>query len=476
MSQPTPATPHDPQETERRLSAVEATLFALLGQPDPAAPPPSSPARGRPPVLPAALLWAGLLVCLLRGLRQQADVWRLLAVHGLWHFPRVEITQQALYDRLWRLPPTAMAAFFTQITALLRARYAAVSACALAPFAAGIYAIDHTILDPVLRRRKVLREWPKGDVCLLPGALGCVFNLRTQLWERVEYVPDPQQDLHQEIEPLVQDLPPESLLLFDLGYFAFWWLDQLAEAGYWYVTRLREKVTFIEKHVFYAGGSEAVQLWDGLIYLGKYRADRAAFPVRLIRLTVRQGSATRQYRYLTNVLDPRLLPASAVVGLYRRRWDIEQGFDLVKTHLGLHLLWSSVPQTLLQQVYGTFIIAQIVLALRTEIAVAAGADLREVSLELLVRWLPQLLADGREPMAEFVAVGRRAGYIRPCRPKEWSVPEVPWEAYAFPEHPPPHRKPRYGGRDYLARTYVPSVAKQQKRARCWDFDVCRRTV
>lgn len=466
LAVPTPADP------ESRLRTVEATLCTLLSEP--AAPAPRGP--GRPPVLPALVLWAGLLVGILRGLRHQSDIWRLLCVHGLWHFPRVPVTDQALYDRLWRLSPTAMAAFFTQITTLVRERFSTVSACPFASFAAEIYAVDHTILDPVLRKRKVLRELPPGEASLLPGALGCVFDLRRQQWERLEYVPDPQQDLHHEIAPLVEGLPSDSLLLFDLGYFAFWWFDQLTDAGYHYVTRLRERVTYTVEHVFYEGGSDPVHLWDGLIYLGKYKADRAAHPVRLVQLTVQQGSATRTYTYLTNVLDPQQLPAWQVVGLYRRRWDIEGGFDLVKTHLGLKLLSSSVPNALLQQVYATFIIAQIVLALRTEIALQAGCDLREVSLELLVRWLPQLAADGHDPLAEFVRAGRRAGYLRACRTREWAVPEVAAAAYRYPDQPLPRREPRYGSRDYNARSYVPAAEKRQKRARYWDFDLCRRTV
>ena len=37
----------------------------------------------RPRILPALCLWAGVLVCLLRGARHQNAVWRLLAHSGL---------------------------------------------------------------------------------------------------------------------------------------------------------------------------------------------------------------------------------------------------------------------------------------------------------------------------------------------------------------------------------------------------------
>lgn len=462
MSTPAP-------EPHSYLLQVETTLRELLGEP-------ASPAKrppGRPAVVPAAALWAGLLVCLLRGLRHQVDVWRLLAIHGLWDFPRFSVTDMAIYSRLEQTPAALMQRFFTEITALLQARFAhrpPPSACTLASFAPQILAVDHTILDPVLRKRRLLQELPPGDRCLLPGALGCVFNVRQQLWEQVTYTPDPQQDLHREIVPLVQGVARGALLLFDLGYFAFWWFDQLTHDGYYYVTRLREKVTWEVQHVFYTGGTHSAELWDGLVYLGAYRADQAAQPVRLLQITVREGSRSRTYTYLTNVLDPRQLPAWEVAELYRRRWDIEKGFDLVKTHLGLSLLWSSHAHVVLHQVYATFILAQIVLALRGEIARQAEVDPREVSLPLLLRWLPQLTAEGRDPIAEFVTHGRRAGYIRPLRTPAWSLPQPTAAEYQFPDRPIPSRKARYGSREHCQRTYVRSEQKQQKRARYWGSE------
>ena len=44
-------------------------------------------------------LWAGLLVCVLRGFGSQLAVWRL-SERQLWFFPRFEVTDQAVYKRL----------------------------------------------------------------------------------------------------------------------------------------------------------------------------------------------------------------------------------------------------------------------------------------------------------------------------------------------------------------------------------------
>src|SRR5204863_3233937 len=126
-------------------------------------------------------------------------------------------------------------------------------------------------------------------------------------------------------------IPQGSLLLFDLGFFAFPWFDRLAEGGFHFVCRQREKTTFVLKHLLYDGPAGPVHLKESLGYLGAYRADRAAHAVRLIEVFAPHTT----YRYLTNVLDPALLPAAHVLQLYRRRWDIETAFKLIKSPLNL---------------------------------------------------------------------------------------------------------------------------------------------
>lgn len=442
---PVPASPSPAVPSAQDLEAFLRDLLLPAPPADPTPVKASPPGRGRPPLLPAMALWAALLVGLLRGLPCQRDLWRLLACHGLWDYPRFELTDSALYQRLQRTAPTQMQQFFTQLTATLHARLPPASATDLATFAPEIFALDHTVLDPVLRKRGLFRSLPPGAADLLPGALGCVFDVRRQQWQRVDYTELPLRDMRGSLLRLVEGLPVGSLVLFDLGYFSFWGLDTLTDRGYSYVTRLREKLSYAEAHVFYDGPAgpatdpTAVSLRDRLIYLGGYRADRAAHPVRLIELTV----GGRTYRYLTNVLDPRVLPAAEVAELYRRRWDIERAFDLIKTELHLQLLWSGHQRTVLLQVYATFILAQVLLALRNQVAMQAGVEVREVSMPLLIRWMPRLAAGGRDPVAEFVAVGRRAGYLRPFRGQERLLPHVPPEANVLPARPVPWRKPRY---------------------------------
>lgn len=420
------------------LDVLEATLRDWLGE-VPLAPPPRRPGPGRRPVLPAMLLWTGLLVCLLRGLNAQLELWRLLTQWGLWDFPRVAVGDMAVYKRLERTGPASLQRFFAQVSALIRERLALSASVPFAAFATEILALDQTVLEPVLRQLKGLRALPVGDHRLLPGVLNCLFDVRRQQWWQVAFSPEAMENEKPAGWALLAAVPKGALLLFDLGYFAFPWFDQLGHEGYFFVSRLRQRISWQELHGLYEGGNADLHLRDALIYLGT-GADRAALPLRLIQIT--RGQTT--YRYLTNVLDPRQLPAWQVVALYQHRWDIEKAFDLLKSHLGLHLLWSAHPNAILQQVLATLILAQVVLALRQKIAQQAGVDVREVSLALMLRTLPRLAAEGKDPLQLFVQRGRAAGCIRPFRSRDYGVPKVAATAYRLPERWPPRRRAKYG--------------------------------
>ena len=238
---------------------------------------------------------------------------------------------------------------------------------------------------------------------------------------------------------LVLGLAVGSLILADLGYFGFAWFDWLTDQGYHWVSRLRAKTSYTVIHVFY----EAGETFDGIVWLGAHRADRAAHAARLIRFRV----GNTLYQYVTNVLDPTVLPPLEVARLYARRWDIELAVLLVKEHLKLHLLWSCKTVVIQQQIWAVLIIAQVLQALRLEIAWRAGVDPFEVSMALLVQYAPRYAAEGRDPVAVFVERGRELRFIRPSRRILIHGPEIPPEALTpAPADLVVVRTPRYAER------------------------------
>jgi Transposase DDE domain len=431
--------PLDAVEREALLGQVETVVQRVLLdlEPDPAAA--RRPGPGRPRVLPAFALWAGVLVCVLRGMASQRAVWRLLTACRLWHFPRFPLSDQAVYKRLADADTSPLETVFAAVGRLLAARLVPWAARDLAPFATEAVAIDETTLDQVARTLPALREVPKGAEALLPGKLAAVFDLRTQLFRRVEHLPDPRQNEKAAARDLLTGLARGALVLADLGYFGFAWFDDLTDRGFWWVSRLRAKTSYTLLHVHY----QRDDTLDAIVWLGKHRADRAKHAVRLVQF--RHGTVL--HRYVTNVLDPHLLPPAELARLYARRWDIELAFKLVKRHLGLHLLWAAKPGVILHQVWAVLTIAQIVQALRVEIAGEAGVDVFEVSVPLLVAYLPLLLERGEDPVALFVAEGRRLAFIRPSRRTVIRAPDLP-PAAILPR--PPDlvliREPRYAGK------------------------------
>ncbi len=102
---------------------------------------------------------------------------------------------------------------------------------------------------------------------------------------------------------------------------------------------------------------------------------------------------------------------------------------------------------MLQQVWAVLIIAQILQALRVEIAGRAEVDVFEVSMALLVVYLPQFTAQGLDGVAEFVAQGRRLRFLRPSTRTQVQAPVLDLATYApLPPDLDLTRTPRYAER------------------------------
>ncbi|MEM9775022.1 MAG: IS4 family transposase [Chloroflexota bacterium] len=365
---------------------------------------------GRPRIVPAMCLWGALLITVLQGMQSQASIWRRISSIGLWHYPRFPVTDQAIYKRLAEGGTEDLQRLFKRVTQAVSDRVEPYIKYELAPFAKGIYALDVTTLDKVARILPSLRSVPAGDPRLLPGKLAAVFNIRRQQWHHVEHIASPTENDKVSARNLLDTIEKGSLILADLGYFGFKWFDDMTSSGFHWVSRFREKTSFEPIHIYYQDGDT----FDGIIWLGKYRADQAKFAVRLV--TFRRGNTV--HRYITNVLDPKDLSLFQIAQLYARRWDIEMAFKLIKRELGLHLLWSAKTTIILQQVWAVLIISQILQSIRMEIAGKANVEPFDVSMKLLIEYMPIITSDKKDPIAIIVETGRRAGFIRPSEELE----------------------------------------------------------
>jgi len=424
------------------VSEIERFLETLLADLDLA--PSGPPGPGRPRVLSALVLWGALVTCVIEGQPSQRAIWRKIADQGLWGRRGLDISDEAVYKRLERDGTAPLEALFSQVTALLADRLAPWSRRELAPWATGVYAIDESTFDAVPRHLPVVGTPRAGSLPQLPGKLAACLNLRTQQWEQILTTNAPSQNEKVLARQLVDGLERGSLVLFDLGYFAFHWFDDLTERGLSWISRYRSGTSHTLGQVLY----EDATTRDAIVWLGAHRADRAKHAVRMV--TFQQDGHERCF--ITNVRDPARLSIHAIASLYARRWDIEQAFKLIKRELGLHLWWSSKPLVIKQQLWAVLIISQILQALRIEIAGRAAVDPFEVSLPMLVRQLPQYLARGWDPIARFVEVGVRMEYIRPSRRTSIHAPDIPPEQYQRLDPALPLvRTPRYAERKSIHR-------------------------
>lgn len=394
---------------------------------------------GRPRILSSLCLWSGLLVCVLHGFSGQLSLWRLLTVEKLWSYPRFTLSDQAIYKRLANDGTAELEALFGRISAVLHERLEPFKLEKLASFASEVVALDCTTLDKVARYLPALRELPTGDSQLLPGKLAALFDIRRQQWLRIQSIDNPNENERVTARDMVAMLPKGALILADLGYFSFAWFDHLTDQGYWWLSRLRQKTSYKVIHTYYKDNNT----FDGVIWLGKYNADKASHAVRLVQFQV----GTQTYRYITNVLDPQLLPMADIAKIYARRWDIEIAFKLIKRYLNLHLLWSCKTTVILQQVWAVLIISQILQSLRMEIAGRAEVDPFDVSMQLLIQYLPKLAAKGEDPIETFIKYGRQARFIRPSSRLRTEAPAIPPDLFIpLPPDLILIRKPRYAGK------------------------------
>src|SRR5206468_6522161 len=137
------------------------------------------------------------------------------------------------------------------------------------------------------------------------------------------------------------------------------------------VTRMREKSAYRTVQVLSQGASYR----DEMIQVGLYRSHPCTYPLRMVSV-LWQGT---WYRYLTNVLDPRLLSARQVCELYRRRWRIEDAFLLTKRVLDLAYLWKASSNGVQLQLYATLLFYSVLLSVCQQVAVVLQQPLERIS-------------------------------------------------------------------------------------------------
>jgi hypothetical protein len=318
---------------QRRLDVLTPSLLAprQLERQDPRQP--QRLIRMRQRLLTLPVIVAIIVSLVWRRVPSIAEVQKVLAREGMLGVAPLQVSAQALTNRLDVLPAAVVGQLLAEVCARLHAH---------AP-----PALPHPSWEPV--RQHFAR------LALVDGSTLAALRKTTQgLRERTGLVLGGKMLVmveafsHRPLWPLYTDdtaahdqrfaaeilaaLPVGGLLVFDLGFFSFLWFDDFTASERVFVTRMREKTA--DRTVQELRRSPHSR--DELIQVGQYRSNPCQPPLRMVSV-LWPGV---WYRYLTKVLDPQVVSARQVCELYRRRWRIEDAFALTKRLLDLAYVWT----------------------------------------------------------------------------------------------------------------------------------------
>lgn len=305
-----------------------------------------------------------------------SDVARLLRTEGLLWVPRLKVSQQAVSQRLRVFPAVLLLSILNHLLPTLQARWAArrrplppVLAWAQEQYEA-VLAVDGSTLDVVSRKVGLLRGRERYP---LAGKMVALLNVCSWLPAAFWFHEDATTHDQHFWPQILQTVPKGALLLFDLGFTN---LRAFAQAQFTFVTRFKRKVSFHAQRVVY----RSADIQDRVGVLG---AGPDPQQVRVVRVRY-QGT---WYSFLSNELDPEVLPTSHIVALYFQRWRIEDAFNIVKRILGLAYFWTGSREGIDLQVWATWLVYVILVDLTDDVAQALDRPFVRLSVEMVHRGL-----------------------------------------------------------------------------------------
>jgi hypothetical protein len=370
-----PTTAPPPEQVEARLTELihPATLnqvahFHELGL--------------RERLLNLPVMMAFVLSLIWRQIGSVAEAVRVLKREGLLWVDQLNVSQQAVEQRLGSLPALLFERVLQEVLPRMAQRWQARTRplpaalrWARSHFGA-VVALDGSTLDALLHKCGLLRDDKRPVLAgRMAGLLDVITRLPCALWY------EPEQRAHDQRfwDRALAVVKQGWLLIFDLGFLNFARFDQLTEAGVWFLTRLEGRVVYRVETVLQANA----HLHELIIWVGSGTASRCTHPMRLVEWQHNR----KWYRYLTNVVEPEMLPAEYVVALYWQRWRIEDAFNIVKRLLGLAYFWTGSLNGVQVQVWATWILYTVLVDLTDAVAQAVDTPFQALSVEMIYRGL-----------------------------------------------------------------------------------------
>jgi hypothetical protein len=330
-------------------------------------------------VLTLPIMVALVLSLIWRQMGSVSDLVRLVLDEMVLWVPPLQITQQALSERLRTLP----AALFLQVLLDVLPRMQAAWQSRQRPlppeiaWAQAHYAqvaiADGSTLDALIRKVGLLRDTLTQP---LAGRMTALLDLCSRLPVHIWYEEDAQAHDQRFWSAILAALSAGALLIFDLGYTNFAMFAHMTQRHITFITRAKSNLAYRWEGSLRR--SSAVH--DVLVWIGSGEERQL---VRLIEVLYKG----KWYRYLTNELDPARLPTEYVVALYWQRWRIEDAYAVAKRLLGLAYFYAGAQNAVEMQVWATWLLYAVLVDLTDAVAEALHQPFAAISMEMVYRSL-----------------------------------------------------------------------------------------
>jgi hypothetical protein len=223
---------------------------------------------------------------------------------------------------------------------------------------------------------------------------------------------------------LWDSISPDSLTIMDRGFFSAAVLLGITRRGENRQWLLRVKSsTKMRVLKSYGPRDKLVEL---TVSTGARRKDPSLPKVFVARaISHQRPDSDGEQRLLTSLIDPVLYPASEIVDLYHERWELELGYDEIKTHMleREESIRSRTVSGVMQELWGILLAFNLVRLEMTHIAEQARVPPSRISFLTALRWIrdewlwcavaspgsiPAKLKRMREKVAQFVLPPRRS--------------------------------------------------------------------
>lgn len=306
-----------------------------------------------------------------------SEALRVLKTEGLLWADPVQVSQQALSERLRTLPAELFWRVLQDVLPPMQVNWQRRSRplpaeieWSLAQYER-VWAVDGSTLDALMRRVGLLRDLPDHPLAgRMMGLLDVASRLPVYLW----YTEDDQAHDQRFWDQILSVLKPGTLLLLDLGFTNYGYYARLMAMQVTFITRCKANAAYQVKTVLH----KSAHLHDALILLGQNQ-----LPMRLVEMEYNG----KWYRYLTSELDPDRLPPVYIVALYWQRWRIEDAYKTVKRLLGLAYFWVGSVNGIALQLWATWLMYAVLVDIADDVADVLAIPFNQISLEMVYRSL-----------------------------------------------------------------------------------------